>query len=295
MSVHREIYTANQTYNYNSMSYSSGFFSNRRPYNLEEMFNYKAHKNIGPTFKTLKGTNTFTLSCNKKDSEADWHEVNNISHMIRTSTSSSVKYGWLKWRIATNTYRNTIGLGGGFGNDSYYNYGFYLPNVIGMTFSWKREGDHAAKYVGCRVFGMNFYSPRQNAWRSVRFTPYSDWGSQGYYSPEGDKWAYRGGNMADTEGGESDWNWNPVQGVLSDDAQKMIFEDDWLLGGFFFEVKATGKTASVNKDRIFKISDVQPIFGPYYASNVQGPRTILPAPYTIDPRNAQNGRYLYYH
>lgn len=294
MTTSKELYTAKQTYNYSTLSHSSGFFTSRRPYDLEEMFNYKEHKNIGPTFKTLVGGKSFTLSCNANDYDHGWHEIKNVQHMIKTSTSSKVNYAYLYWRTSTNTYRNTIGVGGGFGEDSYHNYGYYLPNVIGMSFTWRREGDWDRRFIGCRVFGINFYSPRQNAWRSVRFTPASEWGNKGYLSPEGDYWHYRDGNMADVAGGEDDSNWNPVQGVLSDDAQKMIFEDDWLLGGFFFEVKAEGKGGQANQDKIFKISDVQPIFGPYYASNTIGPRTILPAPKTIDPTTATEGRYLYY-
>ena len=292
--TYKELYTANQTYDYSTLNHGSGFIFNRRPYNLEEMFNYKEHKNIGPTFKTLVDSKTFTLSCNAKDSDYNWHTVSNVGHMIRTSTSSKVNYAYLFWETATTTYRNTIGVGGGFGSDSNNNYGFYLPNVIGMSFTWKREGQWDKKYIGCRVFGMTYYSPRQNAWRAVRFTPYEEWGDKGYLSPEGDKWHWRLGNMADVAGGQSDSTWNPVQGVLSDDAQKMIFEDDWLLGGFFFEVKAEGKGGKGNRTKIFKLSDVQPIFGPYYPSNTVGPRTILPAQRTIDPTSAASGRYLYY-
>lgn len=297
MTISKEIYTANQSYNYTDsvVPHKDKFSDSRRPYDLEEVFNYKQHWNQNPTFKTLIRGDTFSLSTNQNDS-ADFHYVENVNNIMKTSTSSNVKYAKLYWKTATSTYWNTIGCGGGFGNDSYYNYGYYLPNVVGMTFTWRREGGHSSMEVGCRAFGMNFYSPRMNSWRSVRWTPASNDANTGdYLSPEGDIWKGRGGNLGNLSGGASDSNWNIVQATMSaDNMNEILYGDDWLWGGVFFEVKANGKGGKGNQEKILKLCDLQPIFGPYIPDNQVGPRVILPANHPIDPSSRKDGMYINY-
>jgi len=215
---------------------------------------------------------------------------------MKTSYTDNVSYGWCKWVTATNTYRQTIGTGGGFANVDGDGGGssYFLPNVVGMTFSWRREGDYDKRYCGFKYFGMNYYSPSRRKWRTVRFsknTTENVNGHKDYYSPEGDRWQQRGGDPTIEDGGDVDLDWNPISASLSQAAVTAVLEDDWLWGGVWFELQGYGKGGKGNKVKIVKIADVQPIFGPYLADGALGPRIILPAP-LVRTNGSSSDNYL---
>lgn len=286
MTYKRELYCADQSFNWKSVNLSydnSGFFTPRRPYDLKSIFNENQEKNLSPSMKTLIDERGCNPSFDKTDSES-WLTITNPHHMMYTSRSDNVSYGWMEFVTGTKDHHNTFGTGYGFKDieGSSGGYGFYLPNVVGMTFTWGFEGYWTNREAGCAYFGMNYYSPSRRKYRTVRFNRHSSFnqsnGSTDYYSPEGDRWQWRGGDLGNLSGGASDSAWNPVSASLSEAAVKKVIEEDWYWCGIWFEIKAKGRSGKSNAQRKVKIADVQPIFGPYIGNGVPGPRCVLPAP-----------------
>ena len=286
MTYKRELYCGNQGFNWKSvnLSYdSAGFFTPRRPYDLAYMFNEVERKNLNPKMKTLIGDWTCNPSYDEDDGQT-WLTITNPHHMTITSRSDNVSFGWMEFVTGTKDHYNTFGTGYGFEDfdDTNGGYGFFLPNVVGMTFTWGFNGYWTKREAGCRYFGMNYYSPSKRQYRTVRFSRHRSVrqsnGSTDFYSPEDDRWQWRGGDLGDLSGGEMDSKWNPVSASLSEAAVKKVIEEDWYWCGIWFECRANGRAGKANAQRKIKFADVQPIFGPYIADGAPGPRVVLPAP-----------------
>ena len=184
MTEKKKIFCAHQGLNYYSanLSHNSGMIANKRPYNMETMFDYEVFRNLDQdNLYTLANDHRFSVKTTATDGER-WVESNNITHMLKDSDINNVSYGWSMMKNQSNDYYNTFGVGGGVKN-KYGIKSYYLSNVVGMSFSWSRHGsEHSKGYISCPHFGMCFYSPSQQKWRQVRFTAHRK-ETNNYYSP----------------------------------------------------------------------------------------------------------------
>jgi len=245
----------------------SGFYSNRRPFSYENMFGSAVYKNQNKVFTTLDGGTDFELKTNANDNGSD-RTIENFHHIMKSSSSSSPSYGKFYWNVQTNYY-NMTGMGPFWGTSS-STWSYWHANVIGASFTWRKDqGAYDEGECGFKHWGLNYYSPSRNLWRTVRFNSKSSTGNH-YYSNEGDDWVHHRGNPVAF--GTTVNGWVGCRGLLSSGGRNKVTTEDWLWGGFYIIGECTNR-GGVSRVRRLDLSDLQPV----YSNPGNNARLIVPA------------------
>lgn len=250
MTTAKRIYTA--SYDQKDSAPSSGIYSDTRAYNYENFFGSNVYKNRTDEHTLLFDGQKFSAQTNKNDNN-DWMKVINFDHIMKTAGGSSpANWGKFYWDVKTN-YWNTTGMGAYYGGNSYFH-----PNVVGATFSWRKDqGYWSDGECGFNEWGLHYYQPSTNRWRTVRFNTNTSSGNH-YYSQEGDDWVHHGGNPAAL--GTKVTGWKATRGYLSTTNKNYVMNEDWLWGGFFIRGECTDAGPASHR-RELDLADFQPIYG----------------------------------
>ena len=267
-----QLYYADKTGAPNSPDGSSNFWNSRRAYGYDNYHGGSFNKNISPSFTRLGNGTTYRLETNQDDGP-DWHNVVNMDHMWRTSTGSS--YGRIEWNVKS-VYRQVIGFGPFFSSSTR---SYFHANVIGVTFSFKRDGylanDNVLGWCGFRNFGSLYYQPSSNRWRAVdwdntRRITVSGYPNSVYESSSNDRFTWYGTDPTNFYIG-SNTSWHSVKAWAGTQAHNYIMNEEWLWGGFYIQAQCTDD-GGISRLRRIKFADLQPIYG----SHRDSAKLILP-------------------
>ena len=248
------IYFVDKNFNLWDTEPSGSYFSNRRPYVMEGYFRNQ-RENLNCTLKDLKDNSNHGLSTNQ-NTNGSWHVVSGKENLMKTGGGTNGMDFY--WNVKT-AYQQTAGFGGGFPTSSESCY--WHPGVVGATFTWSRENCYWSKgECALRRWGMNYYNPQSNTWRTVVYDTHQNntsGSSPHYKSSKGHEWRIFGGkdptNLEGGKGGRYACSARAT-GVLD-----KIREEQWLWGGVWFQVNCTAEGGS-SHTRSFKIMDFQPVY-----------------------------------
>ena len=270
----KRIYYVNNSFDLWSTEPSGSTFSNRRPYNISKYFKTK-RENLNFSFKELGDDSDHDANTNQ-NTNGDWHQVNGHENLLTSGTSSGMDFFW---KVKT-AYQQVAGWGGGFGSSSNSEECYWHPGVTGATFTWTRAGSyHSGGECALRRWGMNYYNPGNNRWRTVLYDTHKDNTASNlayphYKSTTGSEWRiFGGGNPADLKGGNEGTKY-ACSSRASTAALAKIKEQNWLWAGVWFQVNCTNEGGS-SHTRNFKIMDFQPIYD-YKMNNYSIAKLIVP-------------------
>lgn len=265
MATATRIYTANTAAG-DYYPGNPGWYASRRAYSYANYFGSYVHKNQNRDFTLMATGGVFSLKTEGPDNGSD-RKIINFHHIMKTSSNSSQSYGRMYWNTQ-KLYWNTVGLGPFFGTNGDTK-AFWHPNVIGATFTWRKDTSHYdAGEVGFDNWGLVYYSPSRNQWRTVRFHKGRKSGNH-WYSAENDDWTFHGGDP--TAYGTEVNGWQGNGGYLGTTNRNYVMTQDWLWGGLYFTGGTTTR-GSASHTRNLDISDFQPIYG----DKGSGTKLILP-------------------
>ena len=280
MATARQIYLADVTGAPSNPDGGSNYkWANRRAFGYDNYAGAGYSKNLNSTFTRLSDGTSYNVGTNRDDS-VSWHTISNMDHIWKTGIGS--EYGFVSWDVKT-IYNNTIGFGPFFGHTTR---SFFHPNVIGVTFSFIRDGANVSGECGFKKFGSLYYQPSSNRWRSLEWsnasnTALSGYPNRVYQSASGDRFTYYGSDP--TNYVTDNKNWHSVKAWAGAIAETYILNEEWLWGGFYIQVECTD-AGSISRIRQMKLADLQPI----YSSPRSDAKLILPFG-SLEKSELQNG------